>query len=53
MPPDRPKLKYDQLIGVESTLKDLELLAAGLLLHGAAALGHGLGEPAFPGWRTW
>src|SRR5712691_3971074 len=36
-----PELEYDELIRVEGALKNLKLLAAGLLLHGAAALGHG------------
>jgi hypothetical protein len=39
-----PELQHDQCVGVESALKDLELLAAGLLLHGTAAVGHGLGK---------
>jgi len=39
-----PELEHDQLIGVQGTLKDLELLAAGLLLYGTAAVGHGLGK---------
>jgi hypothetical protein len=39
-----PELKDDKLVWVESALKDLELLAAGLLLDGAAAVGHGLGQ---------
>ena len=39
-----PELEHDQRVGVQGTLKDLELLAARLLLHGAAAVGHGLGK---------
>ena len=39
-----PELEDHQLVGVQSTLKNLKLLAAGLLLHGAAAVGHGPGE---------
>jgi hypothetical protein len=39
-----PQLEQDELIGVEGALKTLELLAAGFLLHGAAAVGHRLGK---------
>src|SRR5215510_996152 len=39
-----PELEYDELVGVQGALKDLELLAAGFLLHGAAAGGHRLGK---------
>jgi hypothetical protein len=39
----RPQFEQDELIGVEGALKDLVLLAAGFLLHGAAAVGHRLG----------
>jgi hypothetical protein len=38
-----PELEYDQLVRIQGALKDLELLAAGFLLHGAAAVGHRLG----------
>jgi hypothetical protein len=40
----RPELEHDQLVRVQGALKDLELLAAGFLLHGAAAVGHRLGK---------
>ncbi len=39
-----PQLQEDQRIGVEGTLKDFVLQATRLLLHGAAAVGHGLGK---------
>jgi hypothetical protein len=39
-----PQLQGHQLVGVQGTLQDLELLAAGFLLHGTAAIGHRLGE---------
>src|SRR5262249_8825565 len=39
-----PEFECDERIGVQSALKDLELLAAGFLLHGTAAVSHRLGE---------
>ena len=39
-----PELEQDERVRVEGALKDLELLAAGFPLHGAAAAGHRLGE---------
>src|SRR5262245_36257714 len=39
-----PELECDELIGGQGTLKDLELLTAGFLLHSAAAVRYSLGE---------
>ena len=48
-----PQLEGHQRVGVQGTLKHLELLTAGLLLHSAAAVGHGLGQlRAFPRFRV-
>jgi hypothetical protein len=45
-----PAFEDDERVRVEGTPQDLALPAAGLLLHGAAAVGHGLGElGALPG----
>jgi hypothetical protein len=39
-----PELEQDNLVRIEDALKDLVLRAARFLLHGAAAVGHGLRE---------
>jgi hypothetical protein len=39
-----PEFECDELVGVQGTLKNLELLTAGFLLHRAAALSQSLGE---------
>jgi hypothetical protein len=39
-----PEFECDELIGGQGALKNFELLTAGFLLHGAAAVGHRLGK---------
>jgi hypothetical protein len=39
-----PELEHNQFVRIQGALKDFKWLAARFLLHGAAAVGHGLGE---------